>query len=169
MADGIKIVIDRVGDFLSNVESLTAMDVLVGVPEAEADREDGDSEGINNAALAYIHDNGAPEANIPARPFMVDGIEEGKADIDREFNKAGKAALDGNMSEASKHFHIAGQKAAISIQKKIHAGPFEPLAPLTIARRKSRKIAPRQGTKPLIDTAQLLRSITYVVTDGKKE
>jgi hypothetical protein len=46
-------------------------------------------------------------------------------------------------------------RAQAAVKNKVVTGPFEPNKPATIARKGS--------DRPLIDTAQLLNSITYVV------
>lgn len=53
-------------------------EVLIGIPMSTTERPDGE---ITNAELGYIHEYGAPEANIPARPFLIPGVEsvKGKA------------------------------------------------------------------------------------------
>jgi hypothetical protein len=170
MKSGIFIVKDNVGKLLDNLEAMSETQVLVGIPAKEAEREPGtDIDGMNNATLAYIHENGAPEANIPARPFIEPGIQDAKSDISRQFRKAGEAQLDGQAGKAMKHYHLAGEVAAVSIKKKIWSGPFAPLKESTLRARRTRKIAPRTGTKPLIDTAQMLRAVDYVVIAGKSD
>lgn len=152
-------VIDHSKDVLKSVIAMTRNRVLVGVPSAKAAREADDAHGadreINNAALAYIHDNGAPEAGIPARPFMRPGIENAKPAIIKGFKEAGQAALSGQHDRVVKMLNRIGLTAQSAIQEKITDGPFVPLKPETIERKGS--------DKPLIDTGQLRKSITYVV------
>ncbi|MCX5495374.1 hypothetical protein OSH11_11700 [Kaistia dalseonensis] len=158
----IKITVDRVDDLMKAIKSLTQDRVLVGVPADKGERQPGDEdEGpINNAALAYIHDNGAPEANIPARQFMIPGIENAKDAIASRLKAGAKNALLGKVDAADIALNRAGLIAQNSIRSKIDDGPFTPLAPATLANRRRRG---RSGEKPLIDTAQMQRSITYVV------
>ena len=68
---GVFKVVDNLRKLTQGIEVLTTMQVMVGVPDDKSGRREGE---INNAELAYIHDKGAPEANIPARPFMEPGI-----------------------------------------------------------------------------------------------
>lgn len=141
------------------VESMANTSVYVGVPEAETDRDDENSD-ITNAALAYIHDTGAPEAGIPARPFMTEGIRDAQKEISERLEKAAKASLDGNQAQATRQYNAAGIIAQKSIQNKITDGDFTPLAASTLASRRRRK---RKGTKPLLDSGALRQSITYTV------
>lgn len=155
---------DAANDLLKQITTLTRSKVLVGVPASKAARDPvedahGADQSINNAELAYIHDNGAPEANIPARPFMRPGIESAKAPISNAMQRGAKAALDGNASAVDQALTRAGIAAQTGIQEKITDGPFAPLKPATIARKGS--------DKPLIDTGQLRRSINFVVDKGQ--
>lgn len=149
---------DNMKDVKAATKLLTQSSVYVGVPDTGADR--GNSDPINNAALAYIHDNGAPAANIPARPFMRPGIENAKDAIDAQFQRAAKAAYNGDAQGVSNGLNGAGLAAQSSIKKKIVEGPFAPLAAATLAQRQAKGF---KGTKPLIVTGKLLNSITYVV------
>lgn len=137
--------------------------VLVGVPSKTAGRKE-DDEGnplpITNAALGYIHENGVPELNIPARPFLVPGVASASKVIQSRLKQAGRYTLDGKPDAADKALIATGIVAAQAVQKKITDGPFVPLAPRTLAQRKAKG---RTGEKPLIDTGQLRRAITYVV------
>lgn len=146
------------------VNHLTQRSVLVGVPEAETDRDDsGDVAYITNATLAYIHENGAPEANIPARPFVVPGIHDGQARIVSYMKQAADAELLGRPQLAERALHAAGIAAVSAVRNRIQTGPFVPLALATLRARRARG---RTGTKPLLDTGQLRNSITYVIRDA---
>jgi hypothetical protein len=78
----------------ASLSILADVEVLVGVPEETTDvrNEDG-QEYITNAALAYIHDNGEPSANIPARPFMVPGITAVQEKIAGQLRKVATRGL----------------------------------------------------------------------------
>jgi hypothetical protein len=150
------------------LRALSRRRVLVGVPAANNSRPDGQ---IGNAALAYIHSFGAPEANIPPRPFMEPGITAAQPAINTAFQYAAKAALNGDMQKCDANLDIAGIKAANSIHAVIQAGIPPPLKPATVAARRRRSAGSsyrRQAsvasdTTPLIDTGELLKSLTYVV------
>lgn len=183
MRTGVSLVRDRVPAFREGVRTLTTQDVLVGVPgdTTHKGRKAGEP---TNAALAFIHDRGAPEMNIPARPFMAPGIAEARPQITAQLRAAGVAALDGNSQAVTARLHAAGLAAVAGIRAVIRAGIAPPLAASTvrgrIARRQSstwrtqRRAevaanvaagnAPGQGIfTPLIDTGALLSSITHVL------
>lgn len=160
---GATVVTDNTKKLLEAVAALTKKQVLVGIPEEKTEREDGDTP-ITNAALAYIHTNGAPEANIPARPFLEPGIKGIQAKINDRLGKAGKAALDGNLAETERQLASVGLEAQLAAQRKINEGIPPPLADSTLEARKRAGFA---GTKPLIRTTQLRNAITFVLRERK--
>ncbi len=144
--------------------------VLIGIPAEKAARSDG---GPNNATLGYIHEYGAPEANIPARPFLSPGMEKSEAMIVAELRRAAEKAI-GLAVEGD----VSGGKAAVTERHapdrpegcEQYPGTDQrrlspPLAEPTVYARLHRKKNRRSGSdmKPLIDTGQLLRSISYVI------
>ncbi len=118
--------------------------------------------GPTNAAIAYLNDQGSPAQNLPARPFMLPGIDNARVDLQRVFELGGRETLDGVDGAAPRMLNRAGLVAQRSIRLKIVNGPFAPLSPRTLAARRSRR-PPNTSTTPLRDTGQLLRSINYVV------
>jgi len=154
----MKVVRDQTRNALKALESLAEKRVLVGIPSSENNRTDG--EPIGNAQLGFIHENGSPARNIPARPFLNPGVkkvEKQAAEILGKF--AAVSFKDPNAIE--KGLNAVGLLAVSSVKATIKAGEgFDPLKEGTLAARR-RKGA--QGTKPLIRTGQLLNSITYVL------
>lgn len=153
---------DRVADVLKQVKALTAQEVLVGVPAENAGRNDGDA--INNAEIGYVQEFGAPERNIPARPFLLPGVEEAMPKIIDRMKAGGAKALSGDPGAASKTLNAVGLMAQNAVRAKINEGIPPPLSPRTLADRRARG---RTGEKPLIDTGQLRNSVTYVVRKGR--
>jgi hypothetical protein len=183
MKNGVRLVRDRVPAFREGIRTLLSQDVLVGVP-GETNFKGRKAGEPSNAALAYIHDQGAPESNIPARPFMAPGIADARPKIVDRLKSAGVAALDGNSVGVTSQLHAAGLAAVASIRAVIRAGIAPPLAASTVKRRISRRKsaswksakraavaanvaagnAPGEGLfTPLIDTGALLSSITHVL------
>jgi hypothetical protein len=161
MKTGLTVLRDDLAKMAAGIQKLATTRVLVGVPADKAGRKDG---SISNAALAYIHNVGAPEANIPARPFMEPGVEAKGKEIRDALGKAGELALDGGPEAVDRQFHRVGAIGRDAIKAKITDGPFEPLKPATIAARKSkRKSRKNTDIKPLIDTAAMRNSIDYVL------
>lgn len=183
----------------ANLYLLADVEVLVGFPEDTTDRqvETGktDAKGkpilsnvtsnITNAQLAYIHDNGAPEANIPARPFMIPAITENEDKIAAGLSKALRAVVSGGAGplQVEQYMHQVGFIAKLAIQNKINEGIPPPLADSTL-RMKAAKDKKGAGiellsrsmghapsmdfVKPLIDTGQLRNAANYVIRSRKK-
>ncbi|WP_238925097.1 hypothetical protein [Achromobacter insuavis] len=149
---------DKLAQALATMAQLVKKDVLVGIPDSAPERKEDTP--LSNAQIGYILDNGSPKANIPARPFLVPGVENVQPEIVEDFRGGAKAALDGNAAGVERALVRAGLRAQNSVRAKIQDGPFDPLAPRTLADRKKRG---RTGEKPLLDTGQLRNSVTYVV------
>lgn len=188
---GVSITRDNLAKVAKGIKTLADTRVLVGVPAEKADNRTGPGK-INNAALAYIHDNGAPEVGIPARPFMGPGIKAVNSQIQSSLRVAAAAAADGNLAKLDAAFNAAGMVARDSIKKTITSNIPPPLAPSTVAgryrqrgtktRRKAEKdylaqvakgVPPGQaqqdaGIVALVNTGSLLNSISYVLRRAKK-
>lgn len=166
--------------------ALAASEILVGFPEDTTVREDMGIDGITNAALGYIHDNGQPERNIPARPFMVPGITEAQDKIADQLGALAKRIVRTKQSLiVEPGMHRVGITAMVALKKKINEGIPPPLAEATLRNRmrrgknvgKSAKFelerraqgeAPStEFAKPLIDTGALRNSINYVIRKRK--
>jgi hypothetical protein len=183
---GLEIKKDGLADLLRAVKSLTGSEVLVGIPDTKAERqpEPGEPHPASNATIGYTMEFGEPDKNIPARPFLLPGIQSVKDKIINRMRAGGEAALKGRKDAVEKTMEGAGLIAANAVQQKITDGPFAPLAPATIQARadRGRKGAKqylkllKQGVpadvlndpgvglvKPLIDTGQLRRAVSYVV------
>jgi hypothetical protein len=180
---GLTVVQNHLPAVAAAIRELSHQRVMVGVPSVNASvgRASGEP---SNADLAFWHDNGAPEANVPARPFSRPGILRARAKIEAMLRSAGKAALGGHPGQVMRWLHAAGLVASSSVRNYITEGIAPPLAASTvagrIARRKSKPwrakrkaavaanvaagLAPGAGLfTPLIDTGALRAAITYVV------
>jgi hypothetical protein len=107
----------------------------------------------------YIHTNGSPVKNIPPRPVIEPAIETSRPAIVSELGQAMAAVFAQEPTQARAHLEaagIVGRNAAIRWFTDPRNG-WPPNAPSTIARKGS--------DRPLIDTGQLRRAITYVVTE----
>lgn len=172
--------VDLMPKLLAALQELDVREVLVGVPADEAWRdkntaanEDPDNVPINNAALAYIHNYGAPDVGIPPRPFLVQGVLNVKDQIVGRLRIAARAATGPRAESIDQTLTAVGLIAQAAVRKKITDGPFTPLKPATIARRdrKKRTAAQRKAVhtvlqiRPLIDTGQLRHSINFAIRD----
>lgn len=157
----VQVTKDDVKKVLANIEAMAGKELLIGIPAEKSPRK-GDP--ITNASLGYIHENGSPARNIPARPFLVPGVKKATPKAIAAMKKlAGDALTDRNATD--KALNAAGLIAQASVKRQIVSQEgFTPLKAGTLA---ARKRSGAKGTKALIRTGQLLNSITYVVR-GKK-
>lgn len=188
----LKITKDQSEQLRASLAVLMDREVLVGFPEETSDRQSDEltaqGQQITNAALGYIHDNGAPEANIPQREFMrpaIDGIRD--KITKRLAGMARKAVVFfAGAEEATKGFERLGLEAELAIKNKINEGIPPPLSDRTLRERANRGTKGRQGAlwelawreagadpgtelaKPLIDTAQMRNAVKYVIRSRRK-
>lgn len=179
------------GAIRAQLALLGVLEVLVGFPDDSENSERTDASGsatgeITNAALGYIHDNGAPEANIPARPFMIPGIKAAQEEVADLLGKTARAVLrGGGESKIQDGLTQVGFKAANSIKRTINEGIPPPLADSTLRARlrggRKNGAGARKGAlqeldarwdgqapstdyaKPLVDTGQMRNAVTYVI------
>lgn len=162
---------------LRGLRELAKNEVLVGVPAENAGRAsaDGEPNPLNYAEIGYVLEHGSTvnggDGNsyvIPPRPHLRPGIEDAREKITAVMKNGLLKALEGDPAAAEKALEGAGIVAQNAVHRKIENGPFAPLAPATIHRRRTRKEAPRDGTKPLIDTGTYRKFHTYVVRPKDK-
>lgn len=182
--------LDRVPALLAALDTLTKQSVFIGIPGEKAGRKDAEN-GVTNAMLGYVHEYGSPAQNIPARPFLEPAAEQIQDQVGSMLAKGAEAMMAGNAAAATKALHAAGQVGVNTARKIMQAG--EGYAPLTRgavrsrlyramgalrqrdnpkawAKRKKQLLDTRsrytlEGAEPLVDTAQLRNSITYVVRE----
>jgi len=180
---GLDVTSDHMREFADALRLMTDESVMAGFPADERPREDenGNATPITNAALGYVHNTGMPELNIPARPFMVEGIENVEDTIIDGMEATGLAALDGDSQGVESGLNAVGMTAKLGIQTKILDGPFEPLAESTLKARARRggsigeaaqfELDSRaagndpnpENARPLTETGQMRNAVNYVL------
>lgn len=181
MKPSVTVTKDRVPDVLKAVKDLTLKRVLIGIPEDKAARPD--DANASNAVIGYVLETGDPSRNLPARPFLVPGVESVTDDAVTKLQRAGVKALEGDTQATETALTSIGLNAAGAVKDKMDAGPFAPLADATLRARISAKKGGDAGAsaelkrreqglppstdyaQPLIDTGNLQNSITYVIRD----
>ena len=110
----------------------------------------------------YLMTHGSPAYRIPPRPIIEPAIEANMDKITKKLDKAMKAFLNFNIVEGEELLKKTGMFA----QNKVRGwftdprNNWPPNSPATIkAKSKGKNIK----DKPLIDTGELRKSITYVV------
>lgn len=152
---------DKTPKVIASLKAMKGAQVLVGIPDLTNGRQ---GSGIGNAALAYMNDRGVPSMNIPARPFLVVGVESALPKATKALQVYAAKAFN-NPLEIEKGMAAAGMICRDAVKRRIvsQEGMKAP-AKRTIELRKARGFA---GTKALIVTGSLLNSITYVVERKK--
>jgi len=143
------------------IELLKKREVLIGIPENTANRKDDESTPVNNAELLFIHNNGSPVNNIPPRPVLEPAITQNQERVSASLKVAIDAAVAGKKSEIQPALEKAGMEGQ-NIARKFFTDStnnFVPNAPITIKRKGS--------ARPLIDTGEMRKSITYIVREVK--
>jgi hypothetical protein len=139
--------------------------VYVGIAEDTTERNNEDEKekvSVTNADLLFIHTKGSPVNNIPARPVIEPAIEDASEKISKQMGMAAKKAMESNEEMAIKHLSLAGMYGQ-NASRSWFTNPknnWPPNSPAVIAAKR------RKGStepKPLIDTGELRKSITYFV------
>jgi hypothetical protein len=174
---------DTSGVLKKRLEALSKMDVLVGIPAGEPH----DNTTLTDAQLLYIqehgvrrksmreemqpqldagtpyskayqlylHEHGSPLWSIPPRPVLEPAIASVKPKISEQFQKAYQAALDGK--DYLPYLNAAGMIGRDAAYNWFvdPRNNWPPNAPSTIKEKGSER--------PLIDTGEMRRAITWVV------
>ncbi|CAQ85199.1 MULTISPECIES: phage virion morphogenesis protein [Photorhabdus] len=137
----------------ARIRALGKKKVVVGVPASKNSRNEESS--VSNTVVAAAQEFGVP-GHIPERSFLRSTLRENKESAVKFLaSKLKEAIVSGDGLNTP--FELLGEKMAGEVKRKIQSGISPPLAPETITRKGS--------SKPLIDTGQLLQSITYEVRD----
>lgn len=162
----------RVKELNSSLRKLKGSLVMVGIAKG-SDKDKRKDGGIDNSDLGWIHENGSPSRNIPARPFLRPGVKEGSEKICSQMEAAMRAALKDDKTAMKAHLERAGMVAVSSVKSYMQTASFAPLADSTLRNRhRSRKTKSRRtnellgkDVRPLINTGALQQSIDYYVED----
>lgn len=121
-------------------------------------------DGTPVAYVAAIHEFGAPQRSIPARPFMRPTAEQKKSEWGRQVAGAVRGSIDGKV-DVAQAFDAIGAMAAGDIGRTISRVKTPPLKASTLRARQTRKKTPGVSKKPLVDTGLLIQSVSHVVED----
>lgn len=113
----------------------------------------GDGEAVTVAA---VHEFGSERAHVPERSFLRRTFHEQKDRFAKAIGNASKRVVAGKL-QPEVALGALGVLAATAVKNTIARGPHipPPLSRETVRRKKSRR--------PLVDTGQLLNSITWKV------
>lgn len=157
----MKVTSDFTKTFNNTIAKFKRDAVLVGIPEQDNSREDGD---IGNAAILAINHFGSESAHIPPRPVLTIGIKNAQDDIADQFEICAKESLTKGPSALETYYNRIGTIAANSCKRVINdQDGLKPPSPATLRARQYLTKAGFKGTKALLVTGQLRNAITYVV------
>jgi hypothetical protein len=167
--------VDRLEEVVAAILALSKKRILVGIPEETTDQHGSRHGAISNSALGYIMEHGEPAVGIPARRWLEPGVEEALPEIEPYLESAARAAMAGDMSGADQQLASAGILAASAVRNYVQAGIAPPLKPATVRARRRRmqgssyrrQAATAANTIPLIDTADMIKSVTYVIRNTR--
>ena len=125
---------------------------VIGVIGGSHTDEEGRTFGM--AELAAEHEFGDDKTGVPERSFLRSSLNENKEDYKEKLAALFRQAARG-QAPANNIYSTIGAVAAGNAQQKIQSGELKPLKAATIRRKGS--------SKPLIDTGQLVQSITWDV------
>jgi len=106
-------------------------------------------DGTAVAYVATIHEFGTPR--IPARPFMRPAVADHGGEWLEALADGARASLNGGPSPETV-LEIVTLQAAGNVAEKIAAVTSPPLKPVTVKRK--------GFAKPLVDTGQMVQSVT---------
>jgi hypothetical protein len=162
----VTVVKDRVATLQKAIAALVGTKVMVGIPMDSTNNTRNDGP-IGNAAIGYIQETGAPEINLPARPFLVPGVQSIEGEIIARLKTIGEDGLSGKASAITRGLTALGLVAQNAVRSYMTTADFVPLSPRTVAARRrrhpSRTAAAPSDTRPLINTGQLRNALTFVL------
>lgn len=156
---------NKLAHIASELKKLKQGYVKAGVLASEKERDSGE---VTNVDLAIIHEFGSPAANIPERSFVRSTFTKHRQEYSAELKKlAGSLAKGDARKTAENILGLVGAKMAADMKNTIADGLSPANAPDVYARKLAKGTAAGLP-KPLVDTGQLLNSITWDVVLGDK-
>ncbi len=117
-------------------------------------------EGVSNIELAAIHEFGAPGAGIPERSFIRSSFEAHRPEYIALLAKLLPKVIENKM-QLNQALGLVGARMAADMKNGITTGAGIP-PPLEDA-----TVAAKGSSRPLVDTGQLVNSITWAVAKGE--
>lgn len=123
-----------------------------------SDEENGHKSQLELVQIAAVHEFGAPNRNIPERSFLRSTVDNKREEIDSILTTNYKRYQDGKISLRIALGQI-GEYVTNQVQTTIRNRIPPELKPETIRRK---TVQGKVGDVPLIDTGQLIQSISHV-------
>jgi hypothetical protein len=173
----VSITIDRTQLLKQAMKALKDSAVLVGIP-SDSSRNIRTDTPETNAEIGFVNEFGEPSKNIPARPFLMPGVQDAMPKNEKIMLNGAKKALslnDNPVVAIDNALNLVGLNSQNAVQNYMVNGDFAPLSPRTIAGRAERRVYITEQQRadweslgvaddqPLIDTGSLKAAITYAV------
>lgn len=137
-------------------------EVYVGIPDDTTVREEDRTGEVTNAELLFIHTNGSPINNIPPRPVIEPAIRNDKERLSGMMKKAAQLAFTGRFDEAVNQLRKVGMRGQ-NVSRAWFVNPENGWPPNSPSVQAAKRAKGADDPKPLIDTGELRKSITYFV------
>lgn len=140
--------------FFRGLRELGSARVKVGIQGAEADADHG---GISTVRLAAVHEYGSMDGRIPSRSFLRSTADRNDAKYRRQLARAARRLVkDPEGFNARAELFQLGETVRADVIQTIKSRIPPPNALSTIRAKRGEDV-------PLIDTGQLINSITSVI------
>lgn len=137
-------------------------EVYVGITDDTTEREEQQTKEITNAELLFIHTNGSPIRNIPPRPVIEPAIRNDKDRLSRMMKQAAQLFLKGDKQGAINQLRKVGMRGQ-NVSRAWFLNPENGWPPNSPAVQAAKMRKGANIPRPLIDTGELRKSITYFV------
>lgn len=198
MSKGFKFELSQVGPGLEELkkfaQALTVGDAYVVAGfTGDAAQKKGSNGRPSSVELGLIHEFGAPEVGVPARPFILASFQKHRAEYRRMLEVAVRKGIAAGVVSGTKGaaeylrlLNLIGLKMATDMKAYVTQGPPipPPNAPATLARKMRKgswkkrampaldefgrlKEPGAAGTpRPLVDTGRMVGSITWALKNA---
>lgn len=129
--------------------------VNVGFPQGKHEED-----GTPVAMIAAVHEFGSPSQGIPERPFLRVAVQRNRQKY-AMLNHTNLVKMLRGQTTVETALGQLGEMAKGDVQTEIRSGDFKPLKAATIKRKGS--------SRPLIDTGQMVQSISWELGEKKND
>ena len=144
------------------IKFLKQNEVYIGIADDTTEREEEGTKEITNAELLFIHTNGSPINNIPSRPVIEPAIKNDRDRLSKMMKKAAQLFLKGEKQEAINQLRKVGMRGQ-NVSRAWFLNPENGWPPNSPAVQAAKIRKGANVPRPLIDTGELRKSITYFV------
>lgn len=159
----VEVTFDNYKKVMKGLDFLEKSGVYVGIPESETSRPDDKT--VTNAELLFIHTNGSPVNNVPARPVIEPALEKDSDRLSKMMEKVVLSALENDFEKAEKNLKLTGMRGQ-NVSRAWFTDPENKWPPNSPSVERAKRKKGSTNPRPLIDTGELRKSITYVVEVG---